>query len=121
MTSDAKIVRLIFGLRAERYSFRKISTELERKNILSPTGNAQWIAATLDKLLSNKKYTGDVMLQKTFVEDFFTGVQIKNTGQRCKLLISNHHEANVEKKTGDSVQTMKMNSSSENHITESLK
>lgn len=44
---------------------------------------------TLDKLLANEKYVGDVMLQKTFVEDFFTGAQVKNTGQ---LLISNHPE-----------------------------
>ena len=64
----------------------------------------------MDKLLANEKYVGDVMLQKTFVEDFLTGVQVKNTGQRSKILISNHHEAIVGKEVWDVVQTRKKNS-----------
>jgi len=104
---EAKVVLLIFNLRAERYSLRKISAELMQRNVPSPTGNTRWSAATLDKLRSNEKYVGDVMLQKTFVEDFITGVQVKNTGQRSKFLISNHHEAIVNRKTWNLVQASK--------------
>ena len=109
--AEAKVVLLIFNLRAERYSLRKISAELMQRKIPSPTGNTRWSAATLDKLLSNEKYIGDVMLQKTFVEDFLSGVQVKNTGQRSKFLISNHHEAIVDKEIWDVVQASKWNQS----------
>lgn len=44
---EAKIVKLIFKLRVEGNSLRKISAELERRRILSPTGNAKWSANTL--------------------------------------------------------------------------
>jgi len=36
------------------------------------------------------------MLQKTVVESFFTGVQVKNTGLRNKYYIENHHEAIIK-------------------------
>lgn len=99
--SEAETVRLIFRLRIDGHSLRKISAELEQRNIHSPTGKSKWSAATLDKLLANEKYVGDVMLQKTFVEDFFSGTQVKNTGQRSKLLISNHHEPIVDREVWD--------------------
>lgn len=102
--TQAEIVRQIFQLRADGYSLRKISAELEKRNILSPTGKAKWSAATLDKLIANEKYTGDVMLQKTFVADFFSGAQVKNVGQRSRWLISSHHEAIVSKDVWESVQ-----------------
>jgi hypothetical protein len=103
--AEAEVVRLIFQLRKDGYSLRKISAELEKQNILSPNGKAKWSAATLDKLISNEKYSGDVIMQKTFVEDFFSGAQIKNNGQRSSWLISNHHEAIVDKEVWERAQT----------------
>ena len=85
---------------------RKISAELERRKIASPTGNAKWSANTLAKIFSNEKYTGEVMLQKTFVEDFFTGVQVKNVGQRTRYLIKNHHEAIVKQEIWNKAQAL---------------
>lgn len=72
---EAKIVRWIF----ERYftggSLGKIAAGLEKQGILSPTGRPRWNRETIDKLLSNEKYTGRVLLQKTIS----TGaVQIEN-------------------------------------------
>jgi DNA invertase Pin-like site-specific DNA recombinase len=94
---ESKTVRLIFRLRAKGFSLRKISSELERRKVLSPTGKSRWSAETLAKLIANEKYRGDVLLQKTFVEDFFTGLQVKNIGQRTRYYIQNHHEAIIKR------------------------
>ena len=63
--SKAKVVRWIF----ERYlagdSLDKIAAGLEAQGILSPTGKAKWSREAISKLLSNEKYTGSVLLQKT--------------------------------------------------------
>ena len=59
------------------------------------------------KLLANEKYMGDVLLQKTFVEDFFTGIQVKNIGQRTRYYISNHHEAIIKRDVWNRVRTKK--------------
>lgn len=42
----------------------KIAAGLEKKGILSPTGKPRWDRETIDKLLSNEKYTGRVLSQK---------------------------------------------------------
>ncbi|MCR0202080.1 recombinase family protein [[Clostridium] innocuum] len=42
-----------------------IIKELERKKILSPTGKEKWCKRTIDVMLSNEKYTGDVRLLKS--------------------------------------------------------
>lgn len=39
--------------------------ELEKRKILSPTGKEKWCKRTIDVMLSNEKYTGDVRLLKS--------------------------------------------------------
>lgn len=94
---DAKIVRKIFEMRANGYSLGTISKWLYENKIPSPTGKARWSRESISKLLRNEKYTGDVLLQKTFVEDLFSGKQIKNKGELEKFLIQGHHPAIISR------------------------
>ena len=86
---------MIFDLRLQGYSLGSISSELEKKKILSPTGKPIWSRECIRKMLCNEKYAGSVMRQKTYVEDFFTGKQKKNTGQKERYLYKNNHDAIV--------------------------
>ena len=92
---NAKIVRKIFELRASGASLGAISDWLYAHSVNSPTGKERWSRETISKLLRNEKYMGDVLLQKTFVQDLFSGKQIKNTGELNKYLIQSHHPAIV--------------------------
>lgn len=38
---------------------------MERRKIVSPTGKEKWCKRTIDVMLSNEKYTGNVRLLKT--------------------------------------------------------
>lgn len=69
---DAAVVRRIFEMKASGCSLREISNWLHEHKINSPSGKERWSPETIRKLLRNEKYTGDVRLQKTFVEDLFT-------------------------------------------------
>ncbi len=89
-SDEAQIVRWIF----ERYltgdSLGKIAAGLEQQGIPSPTGKSKWNREAIDKLLSNEKYTGQVLLQKTIS----TGVsQIENDGLMNRYLYTDTHEA----------------------------
>ncbi len=42
-----------------------IIKELEKRKILLPTGKAKWCKRTIDVMLSNEKYTGNVRLLKS--------------------------------------------------------
>lgn len=94
---DAKIVRKIFTLRAEGKSLGYISDWLYERKILSPTGKARWSRETISKLLKNEKYVGDVLLQKTYVKDLFSGNQVKNNGELDRYLIQEHHPAIINR------------------------
>ncbi|PYG88772.1 recombinase [Ruminiclostridium sufflavum DSM 19573] len=101
---EAKVVRWIF----ERYlvgeSFGKIAAGLEQHGVLSPTGKAKWNREAISKLLSNEKYTGSVLLQKTMS---ICGTQIKNEGELDQMLITHHHDAIISTQDFETVQQMK--------------
>ena len=61
----ANNVKLIFDLYLSGQSVLGIIKELEKRKILSPTGKEKWCKRTVDVMLSNEKYTGDVRLLKT--------------------------------------------------------
>ena len=104
---DAKIVRKIFEMRASEKSLSAISDWLYEQGILSPTGKCRWSRETISKLLKNEKYTGDVLLQKTFVKDLFSGKQVKNMGERDRFLYQDHHPAIISRELFDKVNCRK--------------
>ena len=95
--TQAAIVREIFARRAAGQSLAKISDWLYENSIQSPTGKERWSRETLNKILHNEKYTGDVLLQKTYVSDLLEGAQIKNSGERSRYLYQNNHPAIISK------------------------
>ena len=82
-----------------------MATGLEQKGILSPTGKPKWNREALNKLLSNEKYTGRVLLQKTIS----TGIsQIKNDGILARYVRSNAHDSIISDEMFKLVQQEKM-------------
>ncbi|WP_366939688.1 recombinase family protein [uncultured Oscillibacter sp.] len=92
-----------------RKAINIISNWLYESKVPSPTGKAHWRRKTISKLPRNEKYVGDVLLQKTFVEDLFFGKQVKTQGELEKFLIHEHHPAIVSRDLFEIVnQTFKM-------------
>ena len=60
---------MIFDLYLGGQSILGIIKELEKRKILSPTGKEKWCKRTIDVMLSNEKYTGDVKLLKSGKSD----------------------------------------------------
>lgn len=61
----AENVKLIFDLYLSGQSVIGIIKELEKRNILSPTRKEKWCKRTIDVMLSNEKYTGNVKFLKS--------------------------------------------------------
>lgn len=70
---QAEAVRKIFDLYLQGLSLGQIKTYLESQRIQTVTGKETWDTKTIHRMLTNEKYKGDTMLQKTFTEDFMTG------------------------------------------------
>jgi DNA invertase Pin-like site-specific DNA recombinase len=92
---EAKVVRKIFQWRSDGDSLRTISKKLKQCGIKAPRGGHTWRPETLRKLLANEKYSGNVLLQKTFVEDVLNGKQVKNNGQLARFFVHDNHPAVV--------------------------
>ena len=83
----AAIVRTIFELYFSGCSLSGIAKELYRCKIPSPTGKEKWSSETISKLLSNEKLSGDVLGQKTFVENFLDRRQVKTMAKGIGILL----------------------------------
>ena len=101
---EAKVVRWIFEQYLAGDSLGKIASGLEQQGIPSPTGRPKWNREAINKLLSNEKYTGRVILQKTIS----TGtVQIENNGPMERYLYTGSHEAIISDEMFKAVQKEK--------------
>lgn len=70
---------------SERYltgaSLRMIKGELEQQGVKCSEDSPEWTISRIRSILQNEKYCGDVLMQKTFRQDFINHKAIKNTGQ----------------------------------------
>ena len=101
---QADVVRSIYDQYLSGASLRMIKDRLEMGQIPNVTGGSQWTITAIRSILTNEKYCGDVLLQKTYISDCISRKVIRNTGQLPMYLVQNHHEGIVERKTFDAVQ-----------------
>lgn len=102
---EATVIREIF----ERYyagdSLTGICTYLNNNQIVPPGKKKdRWYPSTLQTILRNEKYKGDVLTQKTFCSDLLSHKREKNNGQLAQHYLENHHEAIIDRELFDKVQ-----------------
>ena len=102
--AQAEVVQRIYQQYLAGASFRMIANALEADHIPNAAGEPIWTITAVRGILTNEKYCGDVLRQKTFRSDCISGKVIRNTGQLPMYLIENHHEGIVDRKTFDAVQ-----------------
>ena len=100
----AKTVRRIYRRYLEGASLGDIKDELEADGVPSSAGTATWHHQTIRNILSNEKYMGDALLQKTYVTDCIKKTVRRNKGERPMYYVENHHEAIIPRELFQRVQ-----------------
>jgi DNA invertase Pin-like site-specific DNA recombinase len=100
---EAEVVKLIFDLYLSGYSINAIRGELQNKQIKSPTGQDVWSKRTVDTMLKNEKYTGDVLVMKTYSEKFPKSTRKVNKGERDQFIALGTHPAIITKEIFEKV------------------
>ena len=100
---EAKVVKEIF----ERYatgksSSREIAAWLNERGIPAALGG-KWADNQIRAMLRNEKYKGDMLLQKTFLEN---GMKKTNRGEKDCYYVENSHEPIVDRELWEKVQTI---------------
>lgn len=93
---EADVVKLIFKSYLDGYSYRQIATILEERGICSPKGMPTWKSSTVEIILKNEKYKGDLHLQKETYNDIKFRKRIPNTTGK-QYYIEDHHKAIISK------------------------
>lgn len=101
---EAAVVRQIFADYLAGQSLRGIKASLEKQGVPTKVGNVSWAIRGIQGILTNEKYTGDVLLQKTYTTDPITKKQKKNDGVLPQYLIKNCHPAIISHETFELVQ-----------------
>lgn len=103
---QAVIVREIYQAYLDGKSLNDIASELTKRKVPTPAGKQIWRVSTIRSILSNEKYKGDALLQKTYIPDYLTKKPKKNQGELPSVLVHNSHEAIIDSETFERVQEL---------------
>ena len=100
---EAKIVKLIYNNFLQGLSAEQTEVQLEKMGVKSYTGG-HFSNASIRSILKNEKYTGNMLLQKVFIEDHVTHKSKPNNGELPQYWVENSHEAIIDLETYEKVQ-----------------
>ena len=100
---QAAVVREIYERYKDGASLRNLKDWLEGNQIKTVLGTADWSISVIKGILTNEKYCGDVLLQKTFCTDVISKKIVKNVGQMAQYYMPDHHEAIVSREQYNAV------------------
>ena len=100
---QAEIVRELYKRYESGASLRNLQDWLEENQIKTVLGESKWTATSIKSILTNEKYCGDVLLQKTFRTDVISKKIVKNVGQMAQYYMPDHHEAIVSREQYNTV------------------
>lgn len=101
---EAEIIREIYEQYLSGESLYGIKCYLEEKEIPTSAGCSVWRQETIRSILSNEKYKGDAIINKTYVSDCISKRVKANNGERNKYYIENNHPAIIDAGTFARVQ-----------------
>lgn len=81
-----------------------IANMLNSMHVITPGGKTKWTKNTVTSILTNEKYKGDAILQKTFIKDFLEHKAVKNQGELPQYFVENSHPAIIDKDMWEMVQ-----------------
>ena len=105
---QAEIVQKIFTMYLSGMSVLGIVKELEDQGIKSPTGKDKWCKRTIDTMLSNEKYIGNVLAFKTYSVYTPKHKRVQNNDHsHTQFRLNDSHLPIISKEMFDAVQTEK--------------
>ena len=101
---QAVIVKRIYSLFLQGMTYHGIADTLTKDGIPTPGGKKKWSISTVKSILSNEKYKGDALLQKSYTVDFLTKKTKVNEGEIPQYYVEDNHEAIIDPEVFEMVQ-----------------
>lgn len=101
---EARLVKRIYTLFLDGMTPSGIAKLLTTQKIPSPAGKKKWEPSTVKSILTNEKYRGSALLQKTYTVDFLTKETKVNEGEVQQYYIEKSHPAIIPPEVFELVQ-----------------
>ena len=98
------MVQLVFDLYLDGASVLGIVRELENRHIPSPSGKTTWPKRSIEQMLINEKYCGNVLVVKTYTTPFPEMKRTTNKGEKKQYLAVGTHPAIISEEQFNAVQ-----------------
>ncbi|MFY0428758.1 recombinase family protein [Vescimonas sanitatis] len=100
---EAEVIKRIYHRYLDGCTLGQIKRELDKDNVPTAQGVEFWSSAIIHNILTNEKYIGDALLQKTYVTDCISKKVKKNQGERAMYYVENNHPAIISREMFDQV------------------
>ena len=100
---QAKIVREIYERFLNGESMELIARKLNEKHVRGSLGG-EMSGSAVKRCLAQEKYTGNALLQKSFVNNHLEKKEVKNRGEKPMYYAEDTHDAIIDKETFDKAQ-----------------
>jgi hypothetical protein len=104
--SEAEVVRFIFDAFLAGRSTADIASLLTDIECPTKTGSTEWNEGSINYILKNERYCGNVLTWKTFTADMYEHRHKKNRQDRDQYLYLQHHEAIIPIEKFEAVQVL---------------
>ncbi len=102
---EAAVVRTVFNRALNGDSLSKIANDLNRSGVRHVFGG-KWTAARIRELLSNEKYTGNALLQKSYRNNHIEKKEVINRGELTRYYAEGTHTPIVSESTFQEAQKL---------------
>ena len=102
---EAEIVRFIFRSCLNGMGQGRITEALREQGVPCRLGG-EWQTETVGGILKNEKYTGDALLQKTYIENHLTKRKCFNRGELPQYYAESTHPAIIDHEMYEKVQVL---------------
>lgn len=101
---QAEVVRIIYDRYLDGQSVCQIADYLNEHHYPTRMGKMDWQSTSVGNILKNEKYSGDLILQKTYTTDPISKKKKVNHGEMPKYLVTDNHPAIIERTKFNRVQ-----------------
>lgn len=102
---EAHYVKWIFDTYLSGASMEWIAGQMTKTGLLTSDGGHRWYISTIAYLLTNEKYMGDALCQKTFASAFPFTKQM-NCGERDQYYVEHSHPAIISRDVFEKAQAL---------------
>ena len=100
---EAKVIKRIYHRYLDGCTLGQIKRELDEDKVPTAQVVDSWSPAIIHNILTNEKYIGDALLQKTYITDCISKKVKKNQGERAMYYVENNHPAIISREVFDQV------------------